>query len=55
MIVPEIKPIKARRVCCVSKYSHCVKLPTISIILGPSGNGNTVLLQFMSVDAYIYI
>ena len=35
-----------------SKYEVCGKLPIRSVILGPSGSGNTVLLQNMILDIY---
>ena len=53
MIVTEIKPIKHIEYDVKqSNYSHCVKLPTRSIVLGPSGSGKTVLLQNRILDIY---
>ncbi len=33
-----------------NRYTICAKLPTRSIILGPSGSGKSVLLQNMVMD-----
>ncbi len=35
-----------------SKYEVCGKLPILSVILGPIGNGKTVLLLNMILDIY---
>jgi Poxvirus A32 protein len=53
MSTPKIKPIKLDEyTSSQSKYGHCAKLPTRSLILAPSGGGKTVLLQNMILDIY---
>jgi hypothetical protein len=53
MSTPKIKPIKLDEYTSTqSKYDHCAKLPTRSLILAPSGGGKTVLLQNMVLDIY---
>jgi carboxylesterase type B len=53
MSVPKIKPMKSFEYeSQQSSYAHTAKLPTRSLILGPSGGGKTVLLQSMILDIY---
>ena len=53
MNVPEIKPIKIKDYeVKQSKYDHCNRLPTRSLLLGVSGGGKTVLLQNLILDVY---
>ena len=50
---PKIQPIKTKEYTSKqSKYSQCAKLPMRSIVLGPSGSGQTILLQNMILDIY---
>ena len=54
--VPTIKPIKLKEYeVKQSKYNVVSKLPTQSIILGPSGSGKSILLQNFIINIYIYI
>jgi hypothetical protein len=51
--VPDIKPIKVKEFKSnQSKYEQVGKLPTRTIILGPSGAGKGILLQNMILDIY---
>ena len=53
MSTPNIKPIRMEEYTSKqSKYEHCAKLPTRSLIVAPSGGGKTVLLQNMILDIY---
>lgn len=53
MSVPKIKPIRTFEYeSKQSAYAHSGKLPTRSLVLGPSGGGKTVLLQSMVLDIY---
>ena len=50
---PKIEPTHVQEyVAKQSKYEVCSKLPTRSVILGPSGSSKTVLLQNMILDVY---
>ena len=51
---PIVKPMKGTKeyTCSQSKYEIAAKLPMRSVILGPSGNGKTILLQSMITDIY---
>ena len=50
---PKIEPIKLKEYTSKqSKYHQRAKLPTRSIVLGPSGTGKTILLQNMILDIY---
>ena len=56
MITPNIKPIKVKEYSSKqSKYEVCAKLPSRSVILGPSVSGKTILLQNMILDMFIEI
>ena len=56
MTTPKIEPINIKDYTVKQSYYETVgKLPIRSIILGPSGSGETVLLQNMILDIYIYI
>lgn len=51
--VPEIKPIKVRQFeSKQSKYEQVGKLPTRSLLLGPSGSGKGILLQNLILNIY---
>ena len=53
MSTPNIQPIKTKEYNVKqSKYPHVGKLPTRSILLGPSSSGKTVLLTNMILDIY---
>ena len=48
-----IKPIQTKQYeVKQSKFEACGKLPIRSVILGPSGNGKTILLQNMIMNLY---
>ena len=50
---PDIKPIKIKEYeVKQSEYDHVGKLPIRSLLIGPSGSGETVLLQNMILDIY---
>ena len=49
----KIKPIRTKEYeVKQSKYHQCGHLPIRNVILGPSGNGKTVLLQNMILNLY---
>ena len=53
MSIPKTEPIKIKNFDVKqSEYQVVGKLPMHSIKLGPSGSGNTVLLQNMKLDKY---
>ena len=53
MSTPQIQPIHIKEQAVEQSTYHVVgKLPIRSIILGPSGSGNTALIQNMTLDIY---
>ena len=54
MATPSLKPIKFKEhTCKQGHYGDIVpKLPMRSMLVGPSGSGNTVLLTNMILDMY---
>ena len=54
MLAPKITPIQLNNYNCKqSNYNDVVpKLPMISMLVGPSGGGKTVLLTNMILDIY---
>jgi hypothetical protein len=51
--VPDIKPIKVKEFSSKqSKYEQVGKLPTRSLLLGPSGAGKGILLQNLILNIY---
>ena len=54
MTIPSLKPTQLKeRSCPQGHYGDIVpKLPMRSMLVGPSGSGNTVLLTNMTLDIY---
>ena len=51
--VPIIKPVKSKEYTTKqSRYSMVGKLPTRSLVVGPSGSGKGILLSNMILDIY---